>query len=73
VDKLPVKLRETGFLVFGYADDVAIIARGNFLSILKKRINDPLRIIQNWCRDKDLIVNPSKTIAMIFIRKYLRS
>jgi len=49
------------------------IARGNFLSILKRHMNDALRIIQNWCRDEGLIVNPFKITAMIFTRKYLRS
>jgi len=49
------------------------ITRGNFLSILKRHMNDALRIIQNWCRDEGLIVNPFKITAMIFTRKYLRS
>jgi len=48
IDEFLVKLRK-GFLVFGYADDVAIVA----LSILKECIDDILKIIQNWCKDKD--------------------
>jgi len=70
VDELLTKLKEAGFLVFGYADDVAIVTRGNFLNTLKERMDIALRIIQNWCIAVGLTVNPSKTAAMIFTRKY---
>jgi len=45
--RLLVKLRKAGFLNSGYADVVATVAREKFLSILKKRMNNVLRIIQN--------------------------
>jgi len=51
IDELLVELKKAGFQVFGYADDVAIVARGNFLSILKERMDDALRIIQNSVED----------------------
>jgi len=70
VDELLTKLKKAGFLVFGYADDVAIVTRGNFLNTLKERMDTALRIIQNWCIAVGLTVNPSKTAAMIFTRKY---
>lgn len=70
VNNLLVKLQEAGFLVIGYADDVAIVARGNFLTTLKERMDVALRIVQDWCLAKGLTVNPSKTSAMIFTRKY---
>jgi len=47
VDELLIKLKEAGFLIFGYADDVAIVIRGNFLNILKERMDEVLRIIQD--------------------------
>jgi len=34
------------------ADDVVIVAKRNFSSILKERIDDALRIIQNWLGTK---------------------
>jgi len=64
-----LKLRKADFLVYDNANDVSIVTRGNFLSILKDRMNDVLEIIQNWCRNKGLI-NPTKITAMIFTRKY---
>lgn len=51
VDKLLSKLKKAGFLIYGYADDVAVVAKDNFLKILKKRIDIALRTIQNWCKD----------------------
>jgi len=69
VDELLTKLKEAGFLVFGYTDDVAIIVRGNFLDILRERMDEALRITQD-CIAVGLMVNPSKTTAMIFTRKY---
>jgi len=68
MNELLVGLRKAGFLVFGYADDVAIVAKGNFLSNLKECIDDTFRII--WCKIKDPTVNPFKTKTMIFTRKY---
>jgi len=70
VDELLVKLQEAGLLVCGYADDVAAIVRGSFLSTLKELMDKALKIIQSWCQAKGLTVNPSKTEAMIFTRKY---
>jgi len=32
VDEFLTKLKEAGFLVFGYADDVAVVVRSNFLN-----------------------------------------
>ncbi|XP_032685833.1 uncharacterized protein LOC116850995 [Odontomachus brunneus] len=70
VDDLLAELKEAGFLVYGYADDVAIIARRNFITILKERMDAALRIVQTWCRKKGLSVNSSKTSAVVFTRKY---
>jgi len=45
VNELPTKLRKAGFLVFSYANDVTIVE--NFLSILKERMDNALKIIQS--------------------------
>jgi len=47
VGELLTKLKESGFLVFGYADDVANVVRDNFLNILKERMDKTLKIIQD--------------------------
>ncbi|XP_018396943.1 PREDICTED: uncharacterized protein LOC108775154 [Cyphomyrmex costatus] len=33
-------------------------------------MDEALAIVQNWCRTRGLMVNPTKTSAMIFTRKY---
>jgi len=33
-------------------------------------MDEALRIIQDWCNAVELTVNPFKTTAMIFVRKY---
>ncbi|XP_020298660.1 uncharacterized protein LOC109862902 [Pseudomyrmex gracilis] len=63
------ELQKKGFL-FGYADDVAIIVQGSFLSTLKETMQKALKIMQDWCQSKELRANPLKTKAMIFTRKY---
>jgi len=70
VNELLIKLQEAGLLVCGYADDVAAIVRDSFLSTFKELMDKALKVIQIWCQAKGLPVNPSKTEAMIFTRKY---
>ncbi|XP_020298080.1 uncharacterized protein LOC109862437 [Pseudomyrmex gracilis] len=69
-DEFLRELQKKGFLVFGYADDVAIIVRGSFFSTLKETMQKALKIMQDWCQSKGLRPNPSKTKTMIFTRKY---
>jgi len=70
VNDLLKLLKEKGFSVFGYADDIAIIVRGNFLQILRERMMEALKIVQKWCQANGLTVNLSKTAAMVFTKKY---
>jgi len=39
VNEFLVRLKEAELLVFGYADDVAIMVRGNFLTTFKERMS----------------------------------
>jgi hypothetical protein len=70
VNELLIELQKTGLSTYSYADDMAIVARGNFLSTLKELIEKALKIVQNWCQVKGLKVNPLKTETMIFTKKY---
>ncbi|XP_020298245.1 uncharacterized protein LOC109862582 [Pseudomyrmex gracilis] len=70
VDELLEKLKEASFPVYSYADDVAIVVKGNFLATLKDIMKEAHMLTQNWCQSKGLRANPSKTKAMIFTRKY---
>jgi retron-type reverse transcriptase len=52
VNELLVEIQKTGLSTYGYANDVTIVAKGNFLSTLKELIEKALKIVQNWCQAK---------------------
>jgi hypothetical protein len=63
-------LQKEGILVYGYADDIPISMRGNFLNTLRDFMINALKIVHRWCETKGLSVNPLKTNIMVFTRKY---
>jgi len=60
-----------GFHVQGYADDVAILVRGAFLEPLLELTQGTLEVVEKWCQETGLSVNPAKTGFVVFTRKYL--
>jgi hypothetical protein len=72
VNDLLEHLQREGFHVYGYADDIAIVAGGSFLTTLRDLIEYALKITYRWCKTKGLVVNPQKTNIMIFTKKYKR-
>jgi ribonuclease HI len=69
VDTLLDGLCEQGFQSIGFADDIVILVRGKFPRTLYGRMQSGLRMVENWCRDKGLSVNPKKTSLILFTRK----
>ena len=63
-------LQREGFHIYGYADNIAIVSGGRFLSALRNLIKQALKMTNRWCKTKCLVVNPQNTNVMIFIRKY---
>jgi hypothetical protein len=70
VNDLLEELQREGFHIYGYADDIAIVVGGRFLSTLRDLMEYALKIINRWCKTKGLVVNPQKTNIMIFTKKY---
>jgi len=70
VNDLSQDLQKEGFLVYGYADDTAILVRGNVHNTLRDLTANALRIVQRRCETKGLRTNPLKTNIMVFTRKY---
>jgi len=56
VNDLSQDLQKERFLVYGYADDIAILVRGNFLSALGDLMINALKIVQRWWETKVLTV-----------------
>jgi hypothetical protein len=70
VNDLLEELQREGFHVYGCADDIAIVVGGHFLSAVRDLMEYALKIINRWCKNKGLVVNPQKTNIMIFTKKY---
>lgn len=69
IDVLLNLLKEHGFQVVGFADDIAIVVRGKFLSTLGECIGRALKIVESWCSKNELSVNPEKTRLVLFTSK----
>jgi hypothetical protein len=57
VNDLSEDLQKDGFLDYGYADDIAILVRGKFLSALGDLIINALKTVQKWWETKGLGYN----------------
>lgn len=69
VDSLLRRLNESGFFTTGYADDITILLNGNFEGPLCELMQTALKIVDNWCIEHSLSVNPQKTELLLFTRK----
>lgn len=70
VDSLIKKLNEQGIFAQGYSDDLTILVRGKFESTLGDRVRTSMRIVEGWCQESGLKVNPDKTSLVLFSRRY---
>lgn len=57
VDEVLKRLEEEGFRAYDYANDVAVVIRGNFLKTLRECMIKALRIIETWCEKKKSKIN----------------
>lgn len=70
VDDLLRVLNGMGIKAVGYADDIAILARGSFERVLVDLIQGTLRVTDKWCNEKALNIQGEKSAAIIFTRRY---
>lgn len=68
-DDLLNKLVESGFEVIGFADDVVIIVRGKFDTIIVERMQSALNFTLAWCDSQGLSINPTKTTVIPFTKR----
>lgn len=69
VDMLIEELTKAGLTVVAYADDLAILNQDRNLNKVRDQINVANRIIEKWCVENGLDVNPEKTQLMLFTNK----
>lgn len=69
VDGLLKRLEANGVFVQGYADDLAILAIGKFEHTASELLSRALGIVDKWCAEAGLIVNPAKVVIVPFTRR----
>jgi len=52
----------------GYSDDVIVVLKGIDLGTLCSKMESALKLINDWCGEHGLSVNPRKTEAIVFTR-----
>jgi Reverse transcriptase (RNA-dependent DNA polymerase) len=69
IDSLLRRLGNQGPWAQGFADDVVILINGKFLSTVCELMHRALSLVQDWCEEVGLSVNPNKTTAILFTQK----
>jgi ribonuclease HI len=81
VDSLLRQLNMSGIYAQGYADDATVVRRTyktdkklnpkDPILVLIENMQQTLRIVENWCNNVGLAVNPSKTTLILFTKKQI--
>ncbi len=69
-DSLLRRLNSKGLFSIGFADENQCnLIRDRNLSMISDQMRKALKIVEDWCVEQDLFVNPPKTEMMLFTRK----
>jgi hypothetical protein len=69
VDDLLWGLNAVGYYTAGYADEIAILIHGKFLTTVSECLQTTLHTVQQWRDRTGLSINPNKTVIITFTRK----
>lgn len=69
INELITKFNKHLYYTIRYADDITILATGNFASVTFNTIQSALKIVERWCKEHTLTVNPDKTELVLFTKK----
>ena len=69
MDDLLHLLHKEGVDAQGYADDLVVIIRGKYESVISDLMQNALNITNSWCRKKGLNINPKKTSIVPFTNR----
>ena len=65
-DGLLSRLNEIGFPTYGFADDYLTLIIGLCISTIFDLMQQALRIVEQWCRQVGLSVNPNKNKLILY-------
>jgi ribonuclease HI len=68
-DNLLCLLDNANILSWGFADDFVILVRGVHTDVVFNKMQQALRIVENFTKSVSLSVNPSKVAAMLFTKR----
>jgi ribonuclease HI len=68
VDSLIYELTDAGCHVTAYADDLALVVNSGNAEEACDKMNNYMKILENWCARNKLSVNPAKTTMIRFTR-----
>ncbi len=69
VDSLLQRLEAAGIYAQFYSDDGVLVVSGLFLDVVCSIMQRALIIVQEWCTEQSLSVNPQKTEMVLFTKK----
>jgi ribonuclease HI len=69
VDSLLAKLNAESYYTQGYSDDGVILIVGKHLDVVCNLTQRAVNVVQTWCAERELSVNPAKTEMMLFTRR----
>ena len=69
VDNLLCTLNSQNFYTIGYADDITILISGKFEGVVCNLMQTALKLVEKWCNEHALSVNPHKTELVLFTKK----
>ena len=68
VDELLKNMERNAAYAFAYADDVTSMTMGKHLDIVTINMQKNLNLVERWCNETGLRVNPAKTTAVLFTK-----
>lgn len=60
---------DAGIFTQGYSDDVSSLVCGDFEIVIEDLMRKAIRIVEIWCEEKKLRVNPGKTKIILFSKR----
>lgn len=72
VDDLLERFQKNSAYAFAYADDITTLVTGKHQDIVTINMQRNLNIMEQWCKEVGLRVNPLKSSAIIFTRNKVR-
>ena len=69
IDELLYKLNDLYLRADGFADDLFILIRGFDFPTMSELIQNACNLVESWCKEVGLSINPDKVNLIIFSRK----